>query len=133
MNEYEPKSLPDITAVEIADLRGIDADRVMEYMDNADNAASVRCGDQRAKYIAKVWRALPRGSSTRCHTPPIGIRFFNGESLICEASICWRCENIFGYDSGKPISYCFSSQSTAGQELFLAVQELIGTDVLGDG
>jgi|JI9StandDraft_2_1071091.scaffolds.fasta_scaffold57048_3 hypothetical protein len=132
MNQYHPSSLPSVTAVDIVDLRQVDANRVTEYMAGAINAPAVRRQDQQAQEIAEMWRALPPGDTIRCHTPAVGIRFFDGNVIKCEASICWECENLFGHAEGEPIAYCFDPRSTAGRELFLALQEIIGADVLGD-
>lgn len=132
MNEYNPQTLPQVTSVEVVDLRQIDANRENEYMENAADAPSVKCSDKPAKYIAKIWRGLPSGQKIRCHMPPVGIRFFDGDSIVCEASVCWKCENIFGVQQGIPIAYCFDPNSTVGYELYLTLKGVIGNDVLAD-
>ena len=132
MEEYDPGSLPDVTALEIVDLRRIDANRAGEYMNDAADAPAIKCDGHLAKDIANIWRALPAGDSIRCHTPVVGIRFFDGASLICEASVCFQCENIFGYFQRAPIIYRFNPRSNQGRELFLLLKGIVGAEVMGD-
>lgn len=130
MDEYNPKSLPEVTAIEVLDLRQIESNRVDGYMNNAADAPRVRCNDKRAKHVAILWRELVSGEVIRCHIPSVGIRFFDGDSVVCEASVCWQCENIFGVQQGTRFSYCFAPNSTVGRELLLGIKELIGDEVL---
>ena len=49
----------------------------------------------KAHAIAELWRHLPTPAmQMRCHMPPYGVRFYAGDHLITEATICWRCNNI---------------------------------------
>lgn len=48
--------------------------------------------------IVKAWRRLripqaPGGAL--CHTPPYGIRFYRGDQLLFETTICWECHNFY--------------------------------------
>jgi hypothetical protein len=41
------------------------------------------------------WGLVPQfHSGGMCHEAPYGFRFFRGEKLVHETSICWRCENF---------------------------------------
>ena len=133
MKDYDPKSLPQIDAIEIVDIRRIDANRVSQYMQIARNEPHVRCNGESAQQFADAWRALTPGESARCHAPPIGLRFIADGLIYLEASVCWRCNNLFGLSQGTAISYAFDSESAAAKTLFALSQEVIGSEILGDG
>jgi hypothetical protein len=130
MGTFSPSQLPEVTAVEVVDLRGISANQVSEFMQRADGAPRVRCEDRRVNLIAEAWRSLPEGESIRCHTPPIGIRFYQQHELVAEASICWRCQNMYGQFRGQEFGYSFSAESTAARALFELTAGIIGAEVL---
>jgi hypothetical protein len=130
MSTFSPSDLPEVTAVEIIDLRGISANLVSGYMRHADDAPSVRCEDHRVSRIAEAWRSLPVGESIRCHTPPIGIRLYQQHELVAEASICWRCQNMFGRSLGQEFGYSFSAESAAARALFELTAGIIGAEVM---
>jgi len=133
VDAYEPTSLPKIDAVEIVDIRGLDANRVSQYMLIAGNAPYVRREGESAQPFADAWRNLLAGESVRCHVPPIGLRFFVDGTIHTEASVCWRCNNLFGMQNGIEISYAFDAESAPAQKLLSLSQEAIGIDVVGDG
>jgi len=130
MEEYDPRSLPDVDTVEIVDLREINPNSASEYMQLADSAPVVKCDHKSSKYLAKVWRALTPGTSSRCHVPSIGLRFIVESKCVCEASVCWMCDNIFGVFDGEGFSYAFTGDGTAGYEPFLTVKSVVGEEML---
>ena len=73
-----PSSLPEIDAVEVVSLRGLNPNRVDDDMLAAQNARHVRLTGADAARVAGMWRALPGGQQMRCHVPPFGLRFFRG-------------------------------------------------------
>ena len=101
VDTYSPASLPDISSVEVVSLEGVEADRADQYMDNAAAAPSVRLDGDAAQRIAALWRRLPPGEQARCHTPPFGLRFRTGERVVCQASLCWECNNSSGNGEGR--------------------------------
>ena len=119
MEDYAPASLPPITSVEIVALKSIIAIRVSQYMQSACNAPSVSIGGDDAQRIADLWRSLPPGEQARCHIPPYGLRFRDKERVVCEASICWECDNIYGEANGRQFSYEFDA-SHATSTMLLA-------------
>ena len=133
MNSYDPKSLPQIDAVEIVDIRRLEPNMVSQYMDNAGSCPRVRREGDAAQPLADAWRALTPDMSARCHIPPIGFRFFCAGAVILEASVCWRCNNLFGLSEGTEISYAFDSDSEAAQALFTLAEEAMGSEVLDNG
>jgi hypothetical protein len=133
INDYDPKSLPHVDAVDVVDIRRLVTDRVSHYMQIAGDESSVRFFGESAQPFADAWRSLVPGESARCHVPPIGLRFISNEKICLEASVCWRCNNLFGLSGGVEYSYSFDSDSTAARKLFALSQESIGIEVIGDG
>jgi hypothetical protein len=105
MESYSPASLCSITSVEVVSLKGIDFDEVEDYMADGSDVPSVMLYGEDAQRIADLWRSLPAGQQSRCHDPPFGLRFFSGKQVICEASICWECNNILGKLESEPLHY----------------------------
>lgn len=126
MATITPSSLPGIDAVEVVSLRGLYPDRVNEYMAAAKEARRVRLVGSEAERIAQIWRALPEAEQKRCHGPPFGLRFFAGNELVCEASICWRCNNIFGQASADEIFFEFDGSLALSRELLKACESSLG-------
>jgi len=62
----------------------------------------------------------------RCHVPPFGLRFFSGDRLLCEASICWRCNNIFGQAGGAEVFFKFDGSLAVSRELLKACESAVG-------
>lgn len=109
MPKLDPATLPAIDAVEIFSIDGWPLSEV-----NLQEVPCVRLSGNDAERITALWRALPPGEGSRCHIPPFALRFFAQGKLVCEASICWRCDNIhcrtgtteFGleFDGSQPTS-----------------------------
>jgi len=133
VNEYSPATLPPVDAVEIVDLRQLDANLVAEYMQIATDAPCQRLDDAEAQPLADAWRKLQIGESARCHVPPIGFRFIADGLTILEASVCWQCDNLFGVERGNHISFGFDSQCLAAQKLLSLAKEVMGSKIVGDG
>lgn len=118
-----PQSLPAITSVEVVHLRGIWPERGgVTYMQAAAAAGApmvVVQGDE-AQRIAELWRSLPPGNQARCHIPPYALRFHSGDVVVCEASICWECNNIHGAAEGSDLFYEFDAKAPASQALLAA-------------
>jgi hypothetical protein len=124
VDAYSPASLPPITAIDVVVLQGINANRVDQYMHNAASAPRVRLDGAAAQRIADSWRALPPGEQARCHVPPYGLRFYSGDRMICEASVCWECNNIFGEADGRKVHFEFDAEHRTSQELLAELRRL---------
>ncbi|MCC9602224.1 hypothetical protein LOC67_16840 [Stieleria sp. JC731] len=81
-------------------------------------------GAKDAKRIAADWRALefqPNGAF--CHVPTYGIRFYRGDDLIFNVSVCWKCHNFYlpaiDPDSGKPSAILYGFDDNAPAKRFL--------------
>lgn len=114
---YRPLELPDVDTVDVYGLRGSDPPRVGEFMRHLARCAWVRLDGEGAAAVAGLYRQLPGGETMRCHTPPFGLRFWSNGELITEASLCWECNNAFGFRAGERIAFDFEGQSDIAQVL----------------
>jgi hypothetical protein len=121
-----PSSLPAVDAVDVVDLSGVDANRVDEYMKAAADAPKIRLSGAEADRIASLWRALPPGEQSRCHIPPFGLRFYSGGRLIAQASICWRCDNVFGDAGEEKLFFAFDASQPTSRELLSECERVVG-------
>jgi len=108
-----------VDQVEVVDLRQVSSDRVQDYLEAAATvgAPRVRVRGSDAQGIAALWSELPPGEQDRCHVPPFGLRFFSGDHLLLEASLCWQCNNIFGVADGNRFSFAFNASASPSREL----------------
>ena len=121
-SQYSPESLIAPTTVHVVNLEGIYPNRVDLYMREAANAPMVTLTGASAAAVARLWRQLPKGEQSRCHIPPFGLRFLLDDKVYCQASICWKCDNIFGEIDGQPFAYDFDSQHAVSQSLLSEVK-----------
>ena len=124
MNYYVPSQLPNIDAVELVDLKGLEPNLVSEYMKIAKNALFVRVKGETAQQIAHLWRQLPPEGQMRCHFPPFGLRFYVENKLLVQGSVCWQCNNIHAEQNGENLLYEFDAQHPHSQQLFALLQSL---------
>lgn len=121
-----PSSLPDIDAVEIVNLRGLRPNGVDHFMALAIDSRYVRLVGRDAGRIARLWQKLPSGKQMRCHLPPFALRFYSGDRLICQASICWRCNNIFGNAGSDEVFFEFDGSCRESLELLSECEKVLG-------
>jgi hypothetical protein len=122
---YFPGSLPEITSAEVVVLSHVDPARG-SHMRAAGRAPAFRVEGERAQRLADLWRRLPPGKQSRCHIPAFGFRFFSGRRLVCEASVCWRCDNIHGEWGGESFGYEFDAEAPVSRELLSEAQQVTG-------
>jgi len=116
--DYAPSTLGRIDAVDVIALdRSVRVGSVTEYIRASGVLGEVRVTGVDAERIAALWRALPPGEQARCHNPPYGLRFWlSGEKLL-EASICWECDNVYGYVGEEMLHFEFDSKAPASRSL----------------
>lgn len=119
--DYEPSQLPEVDAVELVDLKGLQLNRVSEYM---RIAPFVRVKGETAQQIARLWRQLPPDEQMRCHIPPFGLPFYEGNKLLVQGSVCWQCNNISVEENGEDLVYEFDAQHPHSQQLLALLQLL---------
>jgi hypothetical protein len=124
--DYQPSELPNIDAVELVGLKGLQPNRVSEYMKIAKDAPSIHIQGESARQIAHLWRQLPPHEQMRCHNPPFGLRFFRKNKLLVEGSVCWECNNIFVEENGEDFSYTFDGQHARSQQLLTLLEQIAG-------
>jgi hypothetical protein len=125
MTTATPSLLPPIDAVEVVDLADVCPDGVEAFMNAATDAPSARMSEGDAQRIAALWRGLPAGHQARCHNPPFGLRFYHREQLVCQASICWECNNIFGSSGGERLCFEFDASDAVSCELLAACERAL--------
>jgi hypothetical protein len=121
--DYEPSQLPDVDAVELVDLRGIKLHQVKEYM-RAKDASHVRVKGETAQQIAYLWRQLPPDEPMRCHLPPFGLRFYAGNKLLVQGSVCWQCNSIWIEENGEDLGYTFDGEHKHSRQLFALLKKI---------
>ena len=114
MDDYLPSSLPAVSVVEIVVLRGCDEDEIREEVAAAPGVSLT--GDD-AQRVSGLWRLLPAGFQARCHDPLFGLRFLDGGNVLCQASVCWECNNIYGEANGEGFVYEFDAEASVSQNL----------------
>src|SRR5947209_5250192 len=89
----------------------------MEAYSPSTNAPGVTVEGATALRIAQLWRDLPPGEEARCHIPPFGLRFVADGRVVCEGSICWECNNIYGDVGRVPFGYESDAGAVGSQAL----------------
>lgn len=85
---------------------------------------SLTFSNDTAQEIARLWRSLPHAQQARCHWPPYALRFFDGDQLILEGTICWTCNNIYTKSFKKEGVYTFDATHETSQQLLNLLKEL---------
>jgi hypothetical protein len=114
MDDYLPSSLPAVSIVEVIVLRGNDDYEIREEVGTAPGVSLT--GDD-AQRVSALWRLLPTGYQARCHDPRFGLRFLDGGVVLCQASVCWECNNIYGEANGEGFTYAFDAEASVSQDL----------------
>jgi hypothetical protein len=113
---YTASTMPPITSVEVVRLDG-DYFSPFQTLKSPDDTNKVLVEGAAAERIAAMWRQLPFGEARMCLPAPYGLRFFIGRGLICEGSICWHCNIIYGQHKGVPFSMWFDGEADVSQFL----------------
>jgi hypothetical protein len=79
-----------------------------------------------AERIATLYRGLkPRSTEPgtiilgpNCHAPPFAYRFYSGDKLLYDTSVCWGCQNIIVGPDGKRHYFYFDTKAKEAVELF---------------
>ena len=110
---YDPSTLGRIDAVDVVALdASARVGSVSEFIRSSGALGEIRLTDEDAERIAALWRALPSGKQARCHSPPYGLRFWLAGRKLLEASICWECDNVFGYAGDDTLHFAFEFEGS---------------------
>jgi hypothetical protein len=88
-----------------------------------------------AETLAASWRALapklrPDGLSPMimgCHSPGFVYRFYAGDKLLAESSVCWHCDNFTIIDGRIWAIRSFDTEAPAATRLLNRSTELFAT------
>lgn len=130
--KFLPALLPTVTSVDIVIVSGLNPVWLDEYMVAAKNAPAIEVCGAAALRIAELWRQLPPGNQARCHVPRFGLRFRDANQVFCEASVCWRCNNIYGELNGEKVYFEFDAEQPVSQQLLAELRRVAGDDEAHD-
>jgi hypothetical protein len=124
---YRPSELPEVDGAEVVRVSGVPTRLESHVMRDAAHAPRVTLAGADVQLAADLWRALPAGELARCHIPSYGLRFFRAGALVVEASLCWECDNAFGFDAaGDELYFEFDATSAPAQDLLRLLAERAG-------
>ena len=89
--------LGDIDAIGVVILQGVEGDALvpLTVQGRLRNRGVVYLTDAETQRVLGLWRQLPPGEQSRCHSPPLGLRMYTKGKLVLECSLCWGCDNIY--------------------------------------
>jgi hypothetical protein len=124
------RELYDCDGVEIVAVSGRpgDPDGVAGSFLEYPATARLRLSDEASKKAVDAWISLARGQvfSGKCHQPPYGLRFFRGNKLVFETTVCWDCSN---YTIPMPflgrVEYGFDEKNSDAKDLLTLLQEAL--------
>jgi len=126
MEPFVPASLPPVEQIEVVDLRGRRATLWREFVETGVAGRGVLVEGEAVQRVAALWRALPAREPARCHIPPFGLRFRAGGGVVCQASICWACNNIYGKAGEAGWGYAFDATAGVSRELYEVLEGVMG-------
>jgi hypothetical protein len=83
---------------------------------------------EESKKLCNTWRSLTfdMWSQAMCHFPIYGLRFYQGDKLQFETSVCFGCSNFyFSRDGGGTSWHGFRKNDDAGKTLIASLNEII--------
>ncbi|MCA9072592.1 MAG: hypothetical protein KDA84_26900 [Planctomycetaceae bacterium] len=116
MQKYSPATLGKVTEIEVFQFNFFQT-QMTDCM-SIDHYGGVVLRGEPMHLIADLWRKLPIGEEYLCHDPPFGLRFIDNGKTLCQASICWDCDNIRGDIAGEKFYYEFDSSAEVSKRLF---------------
>ncbi|MEL6110890.1 MAG: hypothetical protein AAFU85_33200 [Planctomycetota bacterium] len=125
-SDYDPKTLSHVDHVEVVVIRVESPGEIMRASDVSDFGEAFRCEAEFVKPMVAAWRGLTTGMSARCHIPPFGFRFLSNETLLLSASVCWRCNNLYGSSGSERLFYAFESNGDAALQLLELAKQVTG-------
>jgi len=89
-------------------------------------ATQTLVGNRAAEFL-DAWRSLHTcwGFSALCHEPAYGLRFFNGDKLALETSVCFKCCNFSVQTPSGHVLCGFNPTDRAGTKVFFMLTNSI--------
>jgi hypothetical protein len=126
IRHHDPSTLGRIDAVDVVALdSSVPVGGVNEFIRSRAVAGEIRLTDVDAEHIAALWRSLPSGEQARCHIPPYGLRFWLAGRKVLEASICWECDNVYGYAGDETLHFPFDSKAPVSVSLLMQCRHVL--------
>jgi hypothetical protein len=69
------------------------------------------------RQVINLFRELEPGESARCHLPPWGIAFYEGDTLLFSTTLCYVCNNAYLYRTQGKVLRAFDSAGSNAVEL----------------
>jgi hypothetical protein len=125
LRQHDPSTLGRIDAVDVVALNAsASVGSVNEFIRSAV-VGEIRLTDVDAERIAVLWRALPPSEQARCHIPPYGLRFWLAGQKVIEASLCWECDNVYGYAADETMHFSFDSKAPVSVSLLMQCRHIL--------
>lgn len=106
------RDLPEIDKVELLKLK-VNGD----LWDGAIESLKTLTGKE-AQDVASLWRRqVYRQYQVACHLPAYGVKFYSGDKLLVQASVCWQCNNIGFQTPDMNGTQYFEGDGRLGQQL----------------
>ena len=99
---------------------------IKPYSDFAEIRGAKTVSGDDAESIAQLWRSQTFGREFQalCHHPTFGIRFFSGNDLMLETSVCFGCSNFTVDYLATSQFHGFDTDNTKARELYERLQQL---------
>lgn len=75
-----------------------------------------------ARELLEMVEALPDGDQVRCFVPTYGLRAWDGDTIVGEAAICFRCHNAVTRVGGERGWFRFDVGSAEARRLLEALR-----------
>jgi hypothetical protein len=76
-----------------------------------------------ADRIIRMFSELQPGESARCHLPPWGLAFYEGEALLFTVSLCFVCSNAYVYDAAGSNLRAFNAAARGAKSLLANLKQ----------
>jgi len=84
-----------------------------------------------AEALAALWRSQTFGWDFQmlCHSPVYGFRFYTGNRLVFETTLCFHCSNFYVTVFGESGWWGFDAESPRARELLQRLQEVFPASI----
>ena len=126
---YDPATLGAVDRVDVVGISGdANVGDVYDFIRSGAVTGEVSLVGADVERMAALWRGLPPGEQARCHIPPFGLRFWRDGKKLIEASICWECNNVYGYVGRQPVHFAFDANAPVSVSLLTQCRQVIRVD-----